>query len=194
MTVPAVAALAAPEKAPVVSHHSRALTPELLRVRAKFALYYEQHAPAPSYVSQREFGAGFEKKIDFRHKAFSKPDDLQVFLKTEAPLFVSYSVARYEFPAARPVEKKHALAADLVFDLDNTYLNEAHPHGGLVCAYCLERSKQDAVRLCEDFLFNDFGFSKPETFLAFSGAKGFHIHVQGDAVSQLSREARRQLV
>jgi len=38
-----------------------------------------------------------EKKIVVRHKAFSSEAEMQNYLRREAPFFISYSIACYEF-------------------------------------------------------------------------------------------------
>ncbi len=172
---------------------------ELAWLRATFSQYYAKTTPAPSDLTRREFGFGTSgiKKIDFRHKAFDNEKQLQAYLVAESPLFVSFSAAHYQFPAGRPMEKKGFVGSDLIFDLDKVYSGEAgHPaesHHPVSCAYCLNRSKEDALRLCDEFLFGDLGFSKKDAFLNFSGSKGFHVHIESQSVQQLAQDARRQL-
>ncbi len=113
---------------------------------------------------------------------------------SEAPLYVSYSTAYYELPAARPMEKKGFQGSDLAFDIDVQHTSEPHSHNQIICPHCLERAREDALRLFEEFLCSDFGFSKKEVSTNYSGSKGFHLHVFGDAVRQLSQSARVQLV
>lgn len=163
-------------------------------LKEKFREYYSRVCPVPSDLSRREFGAGWVDKIDYRHKAFKDERELRQFLVTEVPLFISYSSAHYEFPDARPMPNKRLLGADLVFDLDAPSQKEEHAHNELLCLHCLEQIKQDALRLKEEFLEGDFGFSSSEVAANFSGQKGFHLHVVGAAVQDLSQDARKQLV
>ncbi len=157
-----------------------------------FSQYYGAHCPLPSDVSSREFGFGVHKKIDFRHKAFASGHALQAYLVREAPLYASYSIAHYKFPDGRPMEKKEATGFDLVFDLDAT--PEGHEHNKALCQTCIENTKQDALRLLEEFLLADFGFAKSEVEANFSGSKGFHFHAETSAVQELSQNQRAQLV
>jgi DNA primase small subunit len=168
-------------------------TPEKQFVAGKFREYYARHLEAPSEMGRREFGFGWEKKIDYRHKSFSSPQELQEFVLRETPLFISYSCAYYEFPAGRPMEKKNFLGADLVFDLDKAPATD-HEHNEIICGICLEKIRGEAIRLVEEFLVKDFGFSKSEVGVAFSGSKGFHIHLQNKPVQELGQEARRQML
>ncbi|MFH1257414.1 MAG: DNA primase catalytic subunit PriS [Candidatus Micrarchaeota archaeon] len=161
-------------------------------VMRKFREYYSHSLRPPSSLHMREFGFGFEKKIDFRHRAFSSDNELKAFFERETPLFASYSAAYYRYPAATPMEKKEYLGADLIFDLDANAEHEGH--NKLFCAYCLETVKQDTIRLVEDFLLDDFGFTKEEVKINFSGQKGYHIHLEEKKFRELSQEARKQML
>ncbi|MFQ5405881.1 MAG: DNA primase catalytic subunit PriS [Candidatus Micrarchaeia archaeon] len=160
-------------------------------LRENFKEYYSRFSPCPEDVLSREAGFGVYKKIDFRHKAFKSDAEFKAFLTKEGPLFVSYSVSHYKYPAARPMQKKGRLGADLVFDLDA--LPKGHEHNKVFCKTCVERARQDALRL-EGFLFSDFGFAKKEVSVNFSGSKGFHLHVDSELVLELSASARQKLV
>lgn len=175
-------------------------SPQLLYLQETFRKYYwsteaKDAINVPS-IDSREFGAGFEKKIDFRHKAFPSLSEFHDFLARQGPLYVSYSTARYRYPAAKPMGKKIFLGADLVFDLDKTYESEPHPrseHNPIICEYCLQRATNDALRFLEEFVFSDFGFSKKDVDVNFSGSKGYHIHIRNESVQHLTADARRQL-
>ncbi len=165
---------------------------ELQLIKRYFKEYYGQHLKAPSSLHMREFGFGFGKKIDFRHKEFRSELDLKAFLERENPLYVSYSAAYYRYPAAQPMQKKEYLGADLIFDLD---ANTEHAnHNNIYCAYCLETVKADTIRLVKEFLMEDFGFSEGEISINFSGQKGYHVHLEGKEVRELSQEGRKQLL
>ncbi len=171
-------------------------TRENVFARQKFREHYagegKTFVPPPS-VGAREFGVGWEKKIDFRHKSFSGENELKDFLAREAPFYVSYSVARYSFPSARPMEKKNFLGADLVFDLDKPKQAPEHEHAEILCPTCLEKTREDAVLFLEDFLLDDFGFDEKEVQINFSGSKGYHFHVRSGAVQKLSSNGRKEL-
>lgn len=62
------------------------------------------------------------------------------------------------------------------------------------CERCLEVAKEETVKLVEDFLIQDFGFSPKEISIAFSGRRGFHVHVESDVVRELDQRARREIV
>jgi DNA primase small subunit len=62
------------------------------------------------------------------------------------------------------------------------------------CEECLEVAKEETIKLVEDFLIQDFGFSPREISIVFSGRRGFHIHVESDVVRELDQRARREIV
>jgi len=173
-----------------------AMTPEDAFVRQMFGQYYSQRASQivfPPAVESREFGAGWRNKIDFRHKSFGGERDLTEFLVRAAPFYISYSTARYSLPAARPMEKKMFLGADIAFDLDKPREVPEHEHNSVFCSICFGCTRADAVLFVEEFLFGDFGFSEKDVLLNFSGSKGFHFHIRSPAVEQLSSNGRKQL-
>jgi len=157
-----------------------------------FQQFYKAHQVNVPSVSMREFGFGYEKKIDLRHKSFQSQKELQEYFTSKVPLYASYSAAFYEYPQARPMSAKNFLKAELIFDLDANQTHEGH--NPVFCSQCQESVRSDVIRLLEDFLFPDFGFSKEETTVNFSGSKGYHVHVASDSVLQLSSTQRDQLV
>ena len=147
--------------------------------------YWGREVEAPGEVHRREFGVGtLEDKIRFRHKSFKTGKELNQYLKTEAPYYISYSVAYYEFPS-QPMGDKRWLGADLIFDLDKPMelLNQTR----------LDEVKAEAVSLV-GFLTDDFGFKGGEISVNFSGSKGYHIHVFSDEVKTLNQDARREII
>jgi len=173
--------------------------PEEMYVRSKFREYYERaEVKAPSEVERREWGVGgWERKIEARHIRMANSQELKGKLVMDSPLFISYSVAYYEFPEMRPMERKNWLRADLVFDLDADHLELPcrNRHGSKwVCEECLNGVKEESIKLIEQFLIPDFGFSRKEIGLNFSGNRGYHIHVDNKSVSGLRTYARREIV
>ncbi|MBD3389052.1 MAG: DNA primase catalytic subunit PriS [Candidatus Altiarchaeales archaeon] len=148
--------------------------------------YFRNRVDSPMDVHRREFGVGtLEDKIRFRHKSFTSGRELTQYLKTEAPYYISYSSAYYEFPENQPMQRKNWLGADLVFDLDKPM--DLLDHGKL------EDVKEEA-KCIVGFLEDDFGFTGKEIKVNFSGSKGYHIHVISDDVRSLNGEARREII
>jgi len=70
-------------------------------------------------IGSREFGIGeFGKKISARHLAFKNATELNDFLREKTPFYISYSCARYELPAARPMDAKKMSGSDLIYEFD----------------------------------------------------------------------------
>ncbi len=171
-------------------------SPENAFVRAKFREYYSgqgRHFQLPYEFTAREFGVGFEDKIDYRHKSFANENEVRDYLAREAPFYISYSTARYSLPGARPMEKKGFLGADIAFDLDKPKRQPEHDHSAVMCEFCLEKTRDDALLFVEDFLLDDFGLSEKEVQTNFSGSKGYHFHVRTPDVQKLSSIARKEL-
>ncbi len=166
-------------------------------VQELISRYYKDANIEVDAIANREFGFGSkEKKIETRHYAFPNIDSLRKFLVENAPYYVSYSTSYYKYPSARPMEKKERFATELVFDLDVTDMNLSCQkiHGkDWVCENCLYEVKREAIKLVEDFLINDFGFSKDEIEINFSGYRGYHIHVKSKEALELDQEARKEI-
>ena len=69
-------------------------------LKQKFKEYYSSHeVDTVPDMETREFGCGeFGKKISRRHLFFQNKQQLNNFLKTDVPFYISYSTAYYEFP------------------------------------------------------------------------------------------------
>ena len=61
------------------------------------------------------------------------------------------------------------------------------------CDQCINTARQEAAKLL-DMLQNDFGFSQGETRVFFSGHRGYHVHVESEAVQSLDALARKEIV
>ncbi len=162
-------------------------------LKREFAHFYAKHEPNyPHMIESREFGFGFEKKIDFRHKRFNTHEELKKYLVTNVPFFCSYSVAYYTAPEAKPMENKIMMNSDLVFDIDVHDCGK-HPDK-FVCDECLGRAKADALRLIEEFLVPDFGVAREDLSVNFSGNRGYHVHVNDDRYRGLKGKERAEIV
>jgi DNA primase small subunit len=61
------------------------------------------------------------------------------------------------------------------------------------CDLCLESAKDETAKLI-DMLEKDFGFSGKELSVFFSGHRGYHVHVENEAVKTLDTVARKEIV
>jgi len=55
------------------------------------------------------------------------------------------------------------------------------------------RDRNETLRLIEDFLIPDFGFSESEIKINFSGNRGYHVHVINDEILKLTSNARKEI-
>ncbi len=166
---------------------------ELLFAARQFASYYGSHpvAEVPGF-SSREFGfMFFDRGYVHRHVGFNDRADLQKYLAGKAPSHAYYSTAYYEMPAAHTMAEKGWLGADLIFDLDADHVKGSE---GLPYEKMLARVKEEMIRLYDDFVCSDLGFSEKETEIVFSGGRGYHIHVYADSVRKLGSHERREIV
>ncbi len=154
----------------------------------RFRKYYQHAEFDIVQIEKREFGIGNVKKIDSRHLAFDSIDVFRSYLMNNTPLFVSHSTAYYRYPGATPIEKKEWGGADVVFDLD------MHSDSRYGIYAKLGEVKNDAIKLMEDFLLSDFGISRNELLVVFSGNRGYHIHVRDKNFLDLGSDERRELV
>jgi len=158
-----------------------------------------------------------------RHVSFRGDDELNEFLRTRVPQHAYYSTALYENPSAPEMDEKGWLGAELVFDIDidhvDTPCKELHDtwrcrncgaegRGQLracpvcgsenlerkswVCDICINAARDEALKLL-DLLENDFGISRDEASITFSGHRGFHVHVQREDLLGLDQDARREI-
>ena len=61
------------------------------------------------------------------------------------------------------------------------------------CDICIDTARQEAAKLL-DMLEKDFGFSPDELRVFFSGHRGYHVHVEAEAVHPLDAMARKEIV
>jgi len=66
-------------------------------------------------------------------------------------------------------------------------------HDSWICEKCLAKAKEETVKIIEEFLMNDFGISKSEITVFYSGHRGYHIHVNSDFIYQLGQSERREI-
>ncbi len=161
---------------------------EMVLMKRLFASYYDNTQFGIAATERREFGIGNVKKIDARHLNFSSEDEFRRYLRSNTPMFVSHSISYYDYPGATPIQMKKWKGADIVFDLD------IHADGKYGAYAHLPRVKQDLIRLLNDFIIGDFGIKEEHIVAAFSGNRGYHLHVRDPAYRMLGGEERKELV
>jgi DNA primase small subunit len=166
----------------------------------------------------------FKGKTMVRHKGFKHEEDFRDSLKDLSPSDVYYSCAYYSSPEEEMSVKGWIgadLVFDIDADHIPTPCKKDHDtwkcrNCGTVgrgakpeecpkcagqkfdvvrwpCETCLEVAKKETTKLVE-VLDADFGFSPYELKLAFSGHRGYHVHVENEAVRTLSASARKEIV
>ena len=178
----------------------------------------------PSSFEKREFGFLTKKRGMIRHKGFRDIDELRTALCTIVPSNVYYSSAYYERPEEEMKEKGWLgadLVFDIDADHIPTPCATVHdiwvcvacsssgkgkppvkcPSCGGVkfkektwpCEVCLEAAKTETIKLV-DVLTEDFGFSSDVLTVAFSGHRGYHVHVESEVVRGFDSLARKEIV
>jgi len=166
----------------------------------------------------------FEERMMLRHKGFANTDDFRNMLKTVVPSHVYYSSAHYEKPEEEMEAKGWLGAdlvfdidADHIFTpcgkLHDTWTctncgikgRGAPPENcpncngqkfddkSWPCEICLETTKGETIKLI-DVLTKDFGLSPQELTPAFSGHRGYHVHVENEIIQTLDQVARKEIV
>jgi DNA primase small subunit len=161
-------------------------------VKQRFTEYYQrQNLTVPSSLEQREWGfVFFDATAEVRmrrHMAFMDPLELAAYVKNLVPAHVYYSTAYYQTPSAPTMNDKHWAGADLIFDLDADQIVRG-PY-----AMMLARVKEETEKLL-GMLIDELGFAKNHIRIAFSGGRGYHIHVTDIAVRGWGGPERREIV
>jgi DNA primase small subunit len=87
--------------------------------------------------------------------------------------------------------EKTWMGAEIIFDLDSDHLPNAKKMG---YAESLVEVKKEFIKLIEEFLLGDFGFTEKNMELYFSGGRGYHCHVKDPVVLDLDSNERREIV
>jgi DNA primase small subunit len=175
-------------------------------------------------IEQREFGfASFESWM-LRHKSFKNEEELTSFLRNFIPKDAYFSCAIYETPEAEMERKGWLgadLIFDIDADHIPTSCDKIHDEWtcgdcgfagkGIApancpacgsekidvntwpCEVCLTSAKMETMKLL-DMLMQDFGFSKNEIHVFFSGHRGYHVHIESESVRTLDAVARKEIV
>jgi DNA primase small subunit len=124
-----------------------------------------------------------------RHKSFFSRGELVDYIRAMVPRHIYHSAAYYQRPGAPTMKEKLWQGADLIFDLDADHLRNAPKSYGEM----LMLVKKETQKLL-GFLIDDFGFSEKLISVAFSGGRGYHIHIRDPRVFPLGGDERREIV
>lgn len=166
-----------------------ALTQNLLVSRFR-SYYLESSLEPPPGLDSREWGfLFFDDSGMRRHKSFFSRGELVDYVRAMVPRHVYHSAAYYQRPGAPTMKEKIWNGADLIFDLDADHLRNA-PRS---YAEMLAMVKKETEKLLT-FLLSDFGFSQSRIAMAFSGGRGYHIHVRDQRILAMGSDERREMV
>lgn len=166
----------------------------------------------------------FDEQGMLRHVSFKSENELRTFMERAVPSNAYYSCAYYEQPEAAMDKKGWFgadLIFDIDADHIPTSCGKTHDEWtcdnckfvgrGLTpekcpacngqkfdvktwpCDGCLDSAKAETIKLL-DMLQCDFGFSKEDIHVFFSGHRGYHVHVESEAVRMLDAVARKEIV
>ena len=166
----------------------------------------------------------FKERIMVRHRSASSISGLRALLCDAKPSDVYYSCAYYENPEADMDKKGWLgadLVFDIDADHIPTPCDKVHDEwacgkcgfsgkgvtpeicpacGGQKfdartwpCERCIGSAREETAKLI-DMLEKDFGFPDSELRVFFSGHRGYHVHVETDAIRTLDSMARKEMV
>ncbi|WP_157438706.1 DNA primase catalytic subunit PriS, partial [Acidiplasma aeolicum] len=163
---------------------------EKLELRDYFRDYYVKNPiKPPDLLFQREIGYIPFNGSMVRHRMYNNNIEIERFVKKIVPRHLYYSSAYYRHPEITRMQEKEWLGAELIFDLDADHIEGANK---MTYAQILDEVKKHTLRLI-NVLMDDFGFTEDNIHLYFSGGRGYHVHIESDAVYQLDSDARREI-
>lgn len=166
----------------------------------------------------------FKERFMIRHQRFNNINQFRQVLASTVPSDVYHSCAYYENPDYDMDKKGWLgadLVFDIDADHIPTSCNKIHdefrcPKCGFqgrgitpetcpccegtrfetkiwACDLCIKSAREEAAKLL-DMLEKDFGFSKKELHVYFSGHRGYHVHIEKDVVKSLDAMGRKEIV
>jgi DNA primase small subunit len=177
----------------------------------------------PARLSEREIGyLTFSPERMIRNLKIKNEGELSALILHEAPKALYYSSAYYDDPSD-PINSRVWKGADLIFDIDLDHLPKVEGLMEILffcndcrtffssakknCTNCgshkieeikiatkngLEYCKQEIVKL-SDVLIRDFGLSKNDLKIYFSGKRGYHLTVENSPYEKADQTFRLEL-
>lgn len=144
----------------------------------------------PDLLRSREIGFIPFQGSMIRHRSLKNREDLGRFVGEIVPRHLYHSVAYYEKPTIRSMKDKIWKGAELIFDLDADHLEGA---AKMTYEQILAEVKVHTLRLVERFLMDFLGIDPSMIKIYFSGGRGYHVHVQSEAIYSMDSNARREI-
>ena len=174
-------------------------------IRELFKNYFSSiELELPDDFILREFAfQDYHSRKYIRHISFQSIASLREYLIRKTPLNSYYSAAIYRDPAATNMEDKGLIGAELMFDIDVDHIKGCNATGleingktiHLITNRCFELGKDHELKLL-DILQEDFGFSRNEIMVYFTGNRGFHTVVRPEDKEwlELGSPERREII
>ena len=153
-------------------------------VKSAYSLYYKysikiKELEVPEDISHREIGYGYLKKVDSRNISFDNEKEYLKWILQNSPFHLYKSLSYMEYPeVSGGTSKKGIFKREIAFDIDVHRTNKCKHDESWICEHCLNEGKNQVFTLIEDYLFPDFGLSKDDIIIAFSGNRGYHIYLK----------------
>ncbi|XHH08088.1 MAG: DNA primase small subunit domain-containing protein [Candidatus Bathyarchaeia archaeon] len=178
----------------------------------------------PSFEQRELAYLMFKERFMVRHKRFESMQVFQSVLARNVPSDVYHSCAYYDNPDLEMDKKGWTgsdLVFDIDADHIPTSCGKIHDEWtcqkcefsgkGITpdecpicgsdkfstkiwaCDQCLESTRVETAKLI-DMLEKDFGFAANELHVYFSGHRGYHVHVEDEAVRSLDALSRKEIV
>lgn len=144
----------------------------------------------PDLIRSREIGFIPFDGTMVRHRALKNKIELRKFVSEIVPRHLYHSIAYYEKPTIRSMKDKIWKGAELIFDLDADHLEGA---SNMTYEEILAEVKRHTHRLVHRFLMDFLGIDPSMIKIYFSGGRGYHVHVQSEAIYPMDSNARREI-
>ena len=195
----------------------------LKRYFKEYYFRYSDRIRQPSEIESREFGYLPFGGGMIRHLSFKEIGVFRALLVKEAPAGVYCSNSHYHDPSAEMQKKgwiKADLIFDIDADLLKLPCKNEHDiwlckncgkkefglrpevcpackqnkilESSWACSRCLDGTKKETFRLIE-FLENDFGISRSQIRVFFSGNAGYHLEVTNTHLDVLDQHGRAEI-
>lgn len=155
--------------------------------------YISERRVHATELSKREIGYIPFKGTMTRHimiRDDPNRSELLSFLRERVPRHLYHSVATYRNPENRSMKDKGWLGAELIFDLDADHIRGAEK---LTYEQILAEVKKHTQRLVEKYLLGYLNIDINNISLYFSGGRGYHVHVNNDAMYSMNSDQRREI-
>lgn len=193
-------------------------------LKSKIQEYYNNNFITIDNIEKREIGYGiYNRKIANRNISFKDNYDLNTFLRTKVPFYLSYSMAQYEYPDKTPTIEKKIIKSDFLLEYDaddiptpckkihdSWYCDKCNESGQgnirrcpkcnsqtkiseWICDKCLEATKKQTIKLY-NILTHEFNFEDNEIKFTFSGHKGYHTKIVSEKIAYLKKSERLDLL